>query len=99
MSAGHVGLEYTEVLFLGRPHSAFRGGGGSMFEGLFQPMHLLVILVIALIIFGPRRLPELGKGIGEGIRALKNGMKDQENKEKAQTTAENKPENQPEHKA
>jgi sec-independent protein translocase protein TatA len=69
-----------------------------MFEGLFQPMHLLVILVIALIIFGPRRLPELGKGIGEGIRALKNGMKDQDNKEKAQT-AENKPENKPESKA
>ncbi|HEX8818069.1 MAG TPA: twin-arginine translocase TatA/TatE family subunit [Terriglobales bacterium] len=45
-----------------------------MFEGLFQPMHLLVILFIALLIFGPKRLPELGKGIGEGIRALKNSM-------------------------
>jgi sec-independent protein translocase protein TatA len=47
-----------------------------MFEGLFQPMHLLVIFVIALLIFGPKKLPELGKGIGEGIRALKEGMKD-----------------------
>jgi sec-independent protein translocase protein TatA len=47
-----------------------------MFEGLFQPMHLLVIFVIALLIFGPKKLPELGKGLGEGIRALKEGMKD-----------------------
>jgi sec-independent protein translocase protein TatA len=47
-----------------------------MFEGLFQPMHLLVIFFIALLIFGPKKLPELGKGIGEGIRALKEGMKD-----------------------
>lgn len=46
-----------------------------MFEGLFQPMHLLVIFFIALLVFGPKKLPELGKGIGEGIRALKEGMK------------------------
>ena len=44
-------------------------------EGLFQPMHLLVIFLIALIIFGPKKLPELGKGIGEGLRALKDSMK------------------------
>jgi sec-independent protein translocase protein TatA len=47
-----------------------------MFDGLFQPMHLLVIFFIALLVFGPKKLPELGKGIGEGIRALKNGMKE-----------------------
>lgn len=47
-----------------------------MFEGLFQPTHLLVIFFIALLVFGPKKLPELGKGIGEGIRALKNGLKD-----------------------
>ncbi|HKN37107.1 MAG TPA: twin-arginine translocase TatA/TatE family subunit [Terriglobales bacterium] len=47
-----------------------------MFEGLFQPMHLLVIFFVALLVFGPKKLPELGKGIGEGIRALKNGMKE-----------------------
>jgi len=45
-------------------------------EGLFQPTHLLVIFGIALLIFGPKKLPELGKGIGEGFRALKEGMKD-----------------------
>ena len=47
-----------------------------MFDGLFQPMHLLVIFFIALLVFGPKKLPELGKGLGEGIRALKEGMKD-----------------------
>jgi len=47
-----------------------------MFEGLFQPMHLLVIFFIALLVFGPKKLPELGKGLGDGIRALKEGMKE-----------------------
>jgi sec-independent protein translocase protein TatA len=45
-----------------------------MFEGLFQPMHLLVIFGIALLVFGPRRLPELGKGLGEAIRGFKNSF-------------------------
>jgi len=49
-----------------------------MFEGLFQPMHLLVIFGIALLVFGPKKLPELGKGIGEGIRGFKSAMKEQE---------------------
>jgi len=47
-----------------------------MFEGLFQPMHLLIIFFVALLVFGPKKLPELGKGLGEGIRALKEGMKE-----------------------
>jgi sec-independent protein translocase protein TatA len=47
-----------------------------MFEGLFQPLHLLVIFAIALFVFGPRKLPELGKGIGDGIRALKEGLRE-----------------------
>jgi sec-independent protein translocase protein TatA len=47
-----------------------------MFEGIFQPMHLLVIFGIALLVFGPKKLPELGKGVGEGIRGLKSALKD-----------------------
>ena len=43
-------------------------------EGLFQPMHLLVILVIVLLIFGPKKLGDLGKGLGEGIRNFKSSM-------------------------
>jgi len=42
-----------------------------MFEGLFQPMHLLVLLGIAIFVFGPKKIPELGKGLGEGIRGFK----------------------------
>jgi len=68
-----------------------------MFEGLFQPMHLLVIFFIALLVFGPKKLPELGKGLGEGIRALKAGMKDGE--AKAEDKAENKTDVKPENKA
>jgi sec-independent protein translocase protein TatA len=37
-------------------------------EGLLQPTHLLLILGIALLMFGPRELPELGQGLGKGIR-------------------------------
>lgn len=46
-----------------------------MIEGLFQPLHLLVIFGIALLVFGPRKLPELGKGIGDGIRSFKTAIK------------------------
>ena len=45
-----------------------------MFEGLFQPTHLLMIAGIALLIFGPKKLPELGKGLGESIRGFKSAM-------------------------
>lgn len=41
-------------------------------------MHLLVILGIALLVFGPKKLPELGKGLGDGIRGFKDAMKDHE---------------------
>jgi sec-independent protein translocase protein TatA len=51
-----------------------------MFEGLFQPMHLIVIFGIALLVFGPKKLPELGKGIGEGIRGFKAAMRPDEDK-------------------
>jgi sec-independent protein translocase protein TatA len=57
-----------------------------MFEGLFQPMHLLVIFGIALLVFGPKKLPELGKGIGEGIRGFKSAMKAEEEKPVGTTT-------------
>jgi sec-independent protein translocase protein TatA len=57
-----------------------------MLEGLFQPMHLLVIFGIALLVFGPKKLPELGKGIGEGIRGFKSAMKADEEKPAVTTT-------------
>jgi sec-independent protein translocase protein TatA len=45
-----------------------------MFEGLFQPVHMLVVFGIALLVFGPKKLPELGKGLGESIRGFKAAM-------------------------
>jgi sec-independent protein translocase protein TatA len=43
---------------------------------LFQPVHLLVIAGIALLMFGLKKLPKLGKGIGEGIRGFKSAMQE-----------------------
>ncbi len=41
-----------------------------------QPLHLVLILIIALVIFGPKRLPELGKSLGESINEFRNATKD-----------------------
>jgi sec-independent protein translocase protein TatA len=49
-----------------------------MFGGKIGIPELLVILVIALIIFGPSKISELGKGLGEGIKNFKNSVKDPE---------------------
>lgn len=51
-----------------------------MFSGLLQPMHLIVILIIVLIIFGPGKLPELGKSIGKAIKGFKQAMDEPEKK-------------------
>jgi sec-independent protein translocase protein TatA len=59
-----------------------------MFRGLFQPMHLLVILGIVLIIFGPGRLPELGSSLGKAIRGFKKAVSETENKSDNPTTSE-----------
>lgn len=61
-----------------------------MFEGLFQPMHLLVIFGIALLVFGPKKLPELGKGIGDGIRGFKEAMNPREDPREEKTDASNR---------
>ncbi|MDD4334338.1 MAG: twin-arginine translocase TatA/TatE family subunit [Desulfotomaculaceae bacterium] len=42
-----------------------------MFTGAFQPMHLLLILIVVLIIFGPGKLPDVGKAMGKTIREFK----------------------------
>ena len=42
---------------------------------LFQPTHLLIIAIVLLVLFGAKRLPELGKGLGEGLKGFKEGMK------------------------
>jgi sec-independent protein translocase protein TatA len=42
---------------------------------LFTPTHLIVLAVVAVVLFGGKKLPELGKGLGEGLRGFKDGMK------------------------
>lgn len=59
-----------------------------MGEGLFQPFHLLLIIAIALLLFGPSKFASLGKGLGEGIRNFKSAMKDGD--EKKEEKAEEK---------
>jgi len=54
---------------------------------LFQPTHLLVIAVVLLVLFGGKKLPELGKGLGEGLRGFKEGMKGVTEDEKPGETA------------
>ncbi len=44
-------------------------------EGLLSPTHLIFILLIVLILFGPGKLPELGKGLGKGIREFKDALR------------------------
>jgi sec-independent protein translocase protein TatA len=56
-----------------------------MIEGLFQPMHLMIVAGIALLIFGPKKLPEFGKGLGEGIRGFKSAMQGKEEATAAKT--------------
>jgi sec-independent protein translocase protein TatA len=41
---------------------------------LLAPGHLIIILAIAVFVFGPKKLPELGKGLGEGIRGFKDAL-------------------------
>jgi len=60
-----------------------------MFEAMLQPMHLLVIFGIALLVFGPGKLPELGKGIGDGIRGFKSAMKGPEDPPENSASAKN----------
>jgi sec-independent protein translocase protein TatA len=62
-----------------------------MFEGLFQPMHLVVILVIVLIIFGPGKLPDMGSAIGKAIRGFKSAMNEPEKKPEDAKKIDDKP--------
>jgi sec-independent protein translocase protein TatA len=45
-----------------------------MFEGLFQPTHLIIILVIALVVFGPSKVSDVGSSLGKAIRGFKKSM-------------------------
>jgi sec-independent protein translocase protein TatA len=70
-----------------------------MFEGLLQPMHLIVILAIVLVVFGPGKLPEVGTALGEAIRNLKKALNDvtsEPTPPKQQKLSQDKPQEPPE---
>ncbi|MGC2620285.1 MAG: twin-arginine translocase TatA/TatE family subunit [Acidobacteriaceae bacterium] len=50
-----------------------------MFDRILSPEGIIVLLVIALLLFGPSKLPSLGKGLGEAFRGFKDGIKGGEN--------------------
>ena len=53
-----------------------------MFSGLESPTHLLIVLVIILLLFGAKRLPEMGRNLGQSIREFKEGLGGKEVPEK-----------------
>ena len=61
-----------------------------MIEDLLQPRHLLLILAVALFLFGPKKLPDLGKGLAEGIRGFKDALKPGGPQESASVSGEAK---------
>jgi len=58
-----------------------------MFEGLFQPLHLLIVFAVVLLVFGPKKLPELGKGIGGAIRGFKQGVNEKDHEQPTESPA------------
>ena len=58
---------------------------------LFTPTHLIVLAVVAIVLFGGKKLPELGKGLGEGLRGFKEGVKGITEDPNAKTSESPKP--------
>jgi sec-independent protein translocase protein TatA len=52
-----------------------------MFAGLASPSHLIIVLAIVLLLFGAKRIPELAKGLGTGIKELREGISSGDNAE------------------
>jgi sec-independent protein translocase protein TatA len=61
-----------------------------MFDGIFQPTHLILILVVVLIVFGPGKLPEVGKALGKTVHEFRRAtsMSQEEKEEKKPALAD-----------
>jgi sec-independent protein translocase protein TatA len=55
---------------------------------LLQPTHLLFVLVVALLVLGPKRLPEVGRALGRGLRDFRSAISGEEPPEKTIAPAE-----------
>lgn len=51
------------------------------------PMEIVIVLVIALLVFGPKKLPELGKGLGRGMRDFKRGLSGEDDGDRDEVAA------------
>jgi sec-independent protein translocase protein TatA len=60
-------------------------------EGLLSPGHLLILLVIVLLVFGPKRLPELGRSLGGGLRGFKDAISGKDDEEPSEPVATSAP--------
>jgi sec-independent protein translocase protein TatA len=49
-----------------------------MFSGLESPMHLVIVLIVAVLVLGPKKLPEVGRSLGSGIRQFKHSIEGKE---------------------
>jgi sec-independent protein translocase protein TatA len=49
--------------------------------GSMSPIHWLIVLLVVLLVFGPKRLASLGKGMGEGIRSFREGISGESEKQ------------------
>jgi sec-independent protein translocase protein TatA len=56
--------------------------------GLENPLHILIILVVVLMVFGAKRLPEMGRGLGDGMRGFKDAISGNSPAPAAMTAAE-----------
>ena len=56
------------------PPSAAASAASTVFTNILQPTHLIIVLVIALLILGPKRLPEAGRALGQGLKEFKNSI-------------------------
>ncbi len=61
-----------------------------MFTGLASPSHLIIVLVIILLLFGTKRIPELAKGLGSGIKELREGVSAGDDKPEAHGSEESR---------
>jgi sec-independent protein translocase protein TatA len=61
-----------------------------MFSGLESPTHLIIVLIVAMLVLGPKRLPQVGRSLGTGIRQFKASLegRDEEASEQASKASE-----------
>jgi sec-independent protein translocase protein TatA len=45
-----------------------------MFTGILQPTHMIILLVVALLFLGPKRLPEAGRALGQGLKEFRSSI-------------------------